>query len=328
MPSENNILVTQLSRTYGAKRAVDAISFAVKPGEILGFLGPNGAGKSTTLQMLSGILSPSEGQISICGVDLLTQPQQAKAHLGFLPEIPPLYPEFTVDTYLRFCARIHAVPTANVEHALIQAKQKCGLSDVGYRLIANLSKGFQQRIGIAQAIIHEPDIVILDEPTVGLDPIQIRDIRQLIKQIGSEQSVILSSHILPEIQTTCDRVQIINHGRVVFSDTVEHLQQYMEAPSLIIALRTAPDVDTLERLESVSRVEKLDNDRFIIRHDASIDIAQMIVKTSVSQAWGLYHIATEQRSLEDIFVAITTSETTVPEDSDSDTQAAKQEAVQ
>jgi len=310
MPTEINIAVSSLSRHFATLCAVDQLSFSVKRGEILGFLGPNGAGKSTTLQMLTGTLAPTSGEISICGVDLLTHPRLAKQHLGFLPEIPPLYPDFSVDEYLHFCARIRQILKPQVATAVAEVKEKCGLSEVGRRLIGNLSKGYQQRVGIAQAIIHNPDIVILDEPTVGLDPIQIREIRQLIRDIGKEHSVILSSHILPEIQSTCDRVQIINHGRIVFSDSVDNLSQHMDTTSLIVGLRNPPDIERLEQIDSITKVDLLADKKYRIQHDSTQDAAEILVCTSVTNDWGLYHISAEQRSLEQIFVDITTTEVT------------------
>ena len=227
------VSTSELSRSYGARTAVHDIGFELRQGEVLGLLGPNGAGKTTTLQMLAGCLAPSAGRIEICGIDLLERPREAKALLGFLPETPPLYRDLTVDEYLRFAARLHQVPKADIPAALEQAKRRCGLADTGKRLIGSLSKGFQQRVGIAQAIVHNPRVVILDEPTVGLDPIQIREIRALIRELGGKYSVILSTHILPEVESVCDRIQIMNRGRLVFSgDFAELKQAHPEQASL------------------------------------------------------------------------------------------------
>lgn len=227
------VSTSELSRSYGARTAVHDISFELRQGEVLGLLGPNGAGKTTTLQMLAGCLAPSAGHIEICGIDLLERPREAKALLGFLPETPPLYRDLTVDEYLRFAARLHRVPKADIPAALERAKQRCGLADTGKRLIGSLSKGFQQRVGIAQAIVHNPRVVILDEPTVGLDPIQIREIRSLIRELGGKYSVILSTHILPEVESVCDRIQIMNRGQLVFSgDFAELKQAHPEQASL------------------------------------------------------------------------------------------------
>lgn len=215
----------KLSCRYGARVAVDALDLDLHPGEVLGLLGPNGAGKSTTLQMLSGNLAPSAGSVEICGVDVSEQPEAAKAHLGYLPEIPPLYRELAVSEFLRFAARLHRVPKADVEVAVRQALQRCGLDDVAQRLISNLSKGYRQRVGIAQATVHNPSVIILDEPTAGLDPLQIREIRELIGELGRTHSVILSTHILAEAETLCDQVLILHQGRTVFSGGMADLRR-------------------------------------------------------------------------------------------------------
>lgn len=308
---QNDIFVSvkDVSRFYGTTRAVNNISFEVKQGEVLGFLGPNGAGKSTTMLMLTGNLAPSEGEIVINGIDILENPKQAKANIGFLPEHPPLYRDLTVDEYLRFCAKLHRISHSQLTNAIDSAKQRCGLSEVGRRLIGNLSKGYQQRVGIAQAIIHSPAVVILDEPTVGLDPIQIREIRQLIRELGGEHSVILSSHILPEIQTTCDRVQIISQGELVLSDTVAGLDHYMHESCVVLVLANPPSVTELEAIEGVTTVEALDNNRFKCYFEPDHQSpAESIVEISVQQQWRLCELTPEKRSLEQIFVDITTSE--------------------
>lgn len=222
-----------LSRSYGSRSAVHNIGFELQQGEVLGLLGPNGAGKTSTLQMLAGCLAPSTGSVEICGINLLEHPRAAKALLGYLPETPPLYKELTVDEYLRLAAQLHRVPNNEISAAVVKAKQRCGLSEVGKRLVGNLSKGYQQRVGIAQAIVHNPRVVILDEPTVGLDPIQIREIRSLIRELGGEHSVILSTHILPEVESVCDRIQIMNQGKLVFGGTMTELKQaYPEQANL------------------------------------------------------------------------------------------------
>ncbi|NDG87803.1 MAG: ABC transporter ATP-binding protein, partial [Gammaproteobacteria bacterium] len=217
------IEVEQLTRYYGDHCAVNNVSFALEKGEILGFLGPNGAGKTSTMQMICGNLAPTSGQVLINGIDMLDQPKEAKRALGYLPEIPPVYRDLTVDEFLGYCARLHGIPMERRQKALDQARERTGLKDVADRLIGNLSKGYQQRVGIAQAIVHMPDVIILDEPTVGLDPIQIREIRELIRDLGQEHGVILSTHILSEVQESCTRVQIIHQGRLVFNDRIEGL---------------------------------------------------------------------------------------------------------
>jgi ABC-2 type transport system ATP-binding protein len=308
MDNDTLIKVEHLSRRYGDTLAVNQLSFEVKRGEVLGFLGPNGAGKSTTMQMLTGNLAPSSGAITINGIDMLESPKEAKLALGYLPERPPLYRELTVDEYLTYCARLNRIAKDKIAAAVDNAKQRCGLTQVSRRLINNLSKGYQQRVGIAQAIIHSPDVVILDEPTVGLDPIQIREIRQLIRDIGTEHSVILSTHILPEVQATCDRVQIINQGTLVLSDDIAGLTRRMQSSSLLVALHRPPGVDDLRALDGITGVEVLDNGRLRISHTPESNPAEAIVERAVSAGWGLYELTPDRLSLEDVFVNITTTE--------------------
>ncbi len=302
------ISVEHLTRYYGPNLAVNHVSFDLKQGEVLGFLGPNGAGKSTTMQMLTGNLAPSMGKISICGIDLLDQPKLAKAEIGYLPEQPPLYTDLTVHEYLSFCAKLNGITKDKTKAAMEYAIERCGLADVTKRLIANLSKGFQQRVGIAQAIIHTPSVVVLDEPTVGLDPIQIREIRQLIRDLGDAHSVILSTHILPEVQMTCDRVQIISRGSLVFSDSIEHLNQSMQTTSLIIGLKSPPPVTELEAITGIEAVEKINDSRYRLQHAVGNNPLETVAKAAIENGWGLLELSPEQKSLEQIFVEITSQE--------------------
>lgn len=308
MSEASLISVSHLYRYYGTHCAVRGVSFEVRRGEVLGFLGPNGAGKSTTMQMITGNLAPSAGRITVAGIDILDQPKRAKAAIGYLPEQPPLYRDLTVDEYLTYCARLHRIPRGAIASALAAAKERCGLTDCGRRLIGNLSKGYQQRVGIAQAIIHSPDVVILDEPTVGLDPIQIREIRALIRELGGEHSVILSTHILPEVQATCDRVQIINRGELIISDTIEGLERRMQTSRLTLGLRRPPAIETLQAVPGVVAVEPLEEGRFQISHDPAESPAEALAAAAVRENWGLFELTPERRSLEDIFVDLTTSE--------------------
>lgn len=213
----------QLYRYYGENCAVHNVSFTLKKGQVLGFLGANGAGKTTTMSMLCGNLAPSRGEIRINGIDLGTNPVAAKQNIGYLPDQPPLYKELTVTEFLRYCAQLHRVPKTEITAAVHLAQNRCGLKKVAQRLIANLSKGYQQRVGIAQAILHQPPVIVLDEPTVGLDPIQIKEIRSLIKELGVNHAIILSTHILSEVQETCTDVQIIHQGRLVLSQSIAEL---------------------------------------------------------------------------------------------------------
>ncbi len=308
MEDASLVRVEQLYRYYGGTCAVRDVSFELARGEVLGFLGPNGAGKSTTMQIVSGNLAPSAGRVYINGVDLLDAPKQAKRQLGYLPELPPLYRELTVDEFLAYCARLNRIARARVRDAVATAKERCGLTEVGMRLIGNLSKGFQQRVGIAQAIIHTPQVVILDEPTVGLDPIQIREIRELIRELGREHGIIVSTHILPEVQAICNRVQIIHQGSLVFSDSIAGLAQHMQASSLVAGLRRPPRTEELQTLPGVTSVEMVDAQRWRIQYLPEQSPAEALVERAVAGGWQLYELVPERRSLEQIFVDLTCKE--------------------
>ncbi len=232
---EITLSARNLTRFFGGQQIIHNVSLALRRGEVLGLLGHNGAGKSTTLQMLTGCLQPDGGTIEICSVDLLRHPTQAKQHLGYLPEIPPLYRELNTDDYLTFAARLRGIGKADIAAALTQAKQRCGLESVGKKIISTLSKGYQQRVGIAQAIIHNPAVIVLDEPTVGLDPAQIRDIRTLIRELGNHSSVILSTHLLTEVESLCDRVEIMQKGKLIYGDTTARLANYNGEPNQLEA---------------------------------------------------------------------------------------------
>ena len=317
--NDNNLLVQveKLSRRYGDTLAVNQVSFKLKKGEVLGFLGPNGAGKSTSMQMITGNLAPTTGQITINGFDMIDQPIQAKSCIGYLPENPPVYRELTVDEYLTYCARLHRVPSSQLLTALDDAKQHCGLEQVGKRLIGNLSKGFQQRVGIAQATIHQPPLVILDEPTVGLDPIQVREIRKLIQSLGQDRSVILSTHILPEVQATCDRVQIIRRGELIYHASIDELNQRGQGNNLTVAFNSPPELKELESISGVSFINKIDSHRFHIQFDQQ-SFAEKLVQQAVTNNWGLFELIPQNSSLEEIFVELTTSEDS-PQETDSAT---------
>lgn len=297
--------VEAVSRTYGRTRALDNITFELRRGEVLGFLGPNGAGKTTTMQIISGNLAPSHGRVRIAGHDLLRDPIAAKTALGYLPEQPPLYREFTVDEFLDYCAALRRIPRKERRAARETAKRRCGLADVGHRAIGNLSKGYQQRVGFAQAIIHMPPVVILDEPTVGLDPIQIREMRSLVRQLGKEHAVILSTHILPEVKATCDRVQIINRGRLVLNESIEGLERHLHSRSLLVGLRQTPDVSLLGGLPGVTEVRQDADGRWRLLHAPDQDPADAMVRLATERNWGLYEINPERATLEELFVAFT-----------------------
>jgi ABC-2 type transport system ATP-binding protein len=297
-----------LTRRFGSHIAVNNLTLEVRRGEVLGFLGPNGAGKTTTMQMLTGNLAPTRGAISICGIDLLEEPTAAKARIGYLPEVPPLYRELTVDEYLLLAAKLHRVPGAQRREAIAGAKQRCGLVDAGAKLIGTLSRGYQQRVGIAQAIVHSPDVVILDEPTVGLDPNQMREIRGLIRELGGAHSVILSTHILPEVEAACDRVQIMHHGNIVYSDTIAGLKQFQSGATVLLGLRRPPPLEELAAVPGVAAAECVEPTLFRIQFSANADPTDALVTQAAAREWGLYRLNPAQTSLEDVFVNLTRRE--------------------
>lgn len=305
---EITLSAQHLTRRYGTRLAVDNLTLELHRGEVLGLLGPNGAGKSTTMHMLTGNLAPSSGAITICGTDLLDQPRQAKARIGYLPETPPLYRDMTVDEYLNFCGKLHRLPRAQLAGAVVAAKTRCGLADMGRRLIAHLSKGYQQRVGIAQAILHEPDVIILDEPTVGLDPNQIREIRTLIRELGSRHSVILSTHILPEVEAVCDRVHILHRGQMVFADTIATLRASRESESLIVGFARAPGLDALRQIAGVADAAMLDNGLIRLRCAPGAQPAEAVTRAAGEHDWGLTQLAPEHTSLEQVFAELTREE--------------------
>lgn len=302
------IQAENLYRYYADKAAVENVSFELQQGDILGLLGPNGAGKSTTMQMLSGVLAPSAGRIRINGIDLFDQPRSAKKQIGYLPEQPPLYTELSVDEYLQYCARIRGLARHQVRPALDQAKQRCGLGNTGPRLIGNLSKGYQQRVGIAQAIIHNPAVIILDEPTVGLDPIQIREIRRLIAELGEQHGVILSTHILPEVQAICNRVEIINAGRLVYSDNMSALNSRLQSDYLMVGFSRPPRPQQLADLAGIRQVHVIDEYRFRLHIDDSMPVAENITLQAVDNDWGLQELTPERQTLEQVFVELTSTD--------------------
>ena len=311
------ISVNNLTRRYGNFCAVNNISFELAAGDILGFLGPNGAGKSSTMQMLTGNLAPTLGEISINGVDLLDNPKAAKASLGYLPENPPLYKEMTVTEYLQFCGRLHNFKKPALTSACDSAIERCGLGNVRRKLIGNLSKGYQQRVGIAQAILHSPAVIILDEPTVGLDPIQILEIRDLIKSLGQSQGIILCTHILPEVQAVCNRVQIINQGDIVYSASMDDMLGE-QSTKFEITLTENVGVERLSSHHAFKSIEMIDSHSFTTESDLAADkLSEYIVQ----QGWGLTRFAQHQASLEQIFIDLTTTDLSTTDNSKTDEAA-------
>ena len=294
-----------LYRYYDTHCAVHDVSFDLHKGQILGFLGPNGAGKTTTMQMLCGLLAPSAGQIMINGIDLLDRPEQAKAELGYLPDTPPLYKDLTIDEYLEYCARLHRIPFRSITKAVSKAKRLCGLEEVSQRLIANLSKGFQQRIGIAQSILHDPDLIILDEPTVGLDPIQIKEIRALIRELGTRHGIILSTHILPEVQESCTHVQIIHQGKLVLHETIAGLNRHMNCATIGFRTRLPIEIERLNAINGVIHIENTVERRYLLQHNNQPQLLEQVAARIIEAGWGLEEIMPVNKTIEDIFISLT-----------------------
>lgn len=309
------IEVKELTKSYGDRTAIRGVSFSVKRGEILGFLGPNGAGKSTTMKILSGFMPATNGSATINGFDVKTQAMDAKASLGYLPENPPVYGGMSVEDYLEFAVRLHGVNKNKVQAAISDAMGKCGIADVRKRLIGNLSKGYRQRVGLAQAIAHNPPVLILDEPTVGLDPRQIIDIRNLIQSLGGDHTVILSTHILPEVQATCSRVVVIDKGQVVAEDTLQGIAARMTANSRLLLSTRKDPAPLTQRLQGISgvvnvRAAESTPGEFSVQVECAkgADPRAEVAELCVREGYGLLGLAQERLSLEDAFVRLITTE--------------------
>lgn len=299
------VKVERLSHRYTIQWAIRDISFEIPGKGIYGLLGSNGAGKSTTMNIISGVIKQTEGNVFIKGIDTRKKPVKAKQLIGFLPQKPPLYGDLTVEEYLIHCARLRWVPTNNIANAVDKVLERCGIAHFRKRLIKNLSGGYQQRVGIAQAIIHEPELVIFDEPTNGLDPNQIVEVRYLIKEIAEERTVILSTHILTEVQAICDSIMIIEEGHLVFMGTVEDFDNYITPSSLFVSFINAPMVNVLSRIEGVQRVEDLGQGKFRVHFTDSQEATDSIVKASMENNWRLSEIRVEKSSLDNIFAELT-----------------------
>jgi ABC-2 type transport system ATP-binding protein len=308
MTAPTTLSARNLSRRYGQRDVVQNLSLELKRGEVLGLLGHNGAGKSTTLQMLTGTLTPHSGEVEICGFNLQRQPDQAKACIGYLPETPPLYREMRVDDYLTFAAKLHRIPRSLLADALTETKQRCGLQENGRKVIGTLSKGYQQRVGIAQAIIHRPQVIVLDEPTVGLDPAQIREIRTLIRELGDAHSVILSTHLLSEVENVCDRVEIMQKGRLIYGDSSARMQQYGHQPGFIVTLLAPPELSELEDIAGVDRVEALSDTRFRILHTVDTNTSAVLLALAAERGWQAQQLTPLKGSIEDVYTQITENE--------------------
>lgn len=307
---ENAIVkVENLSHRYASQWAVRDINFEIRSQGVVGLLGSNGAGKSTTMNIICGVLKQTKGEVFINGISLKDNPVAAKRNIGFMPQKLPLYQDFTVEEYITYCADLRMVEKTEVRKATKDAMERCGVLHFRERLLRNLSGGYQQRVGIAQAIVHNPRFVVLDEPTNGLDPNQIVEVRNLIKEIAQDRSVLLSTHILTEVQATCQEIKMIEEGQMVFSGTLEMFDNYIEPNTLVVSLDTPPVPDELLKLEGVRSIEQLAPSRFRIGYDGDKKTAQRIAETSVNSNWGLMELIIEKSSLDAVFARLSRKNT-------------------
>ncbi|HNK14931.1 MAG TPA: ABC transporter ATP-binding protein [Nitrospira sp.] len=306
------IEVRNITKRYGHLTAIDRVTFRVDKGEVLAFLGPNGAGKTTTMRILTSFIPATEGTAQVAGFDCAEQPEEVKKRIGYLPETPPVYQELTVAEYLDFVGKLRGFSGAELTKAIDRVMERLALGSVRHRLIANLSRGYRQRVGLAQALIHDPPVLILDEPTVGLDPKQIIEIRELIKSLAGSHSVILSTHILPEATAVCQRVVIINGGRIVAEDTPDQLSARLRRSEKISVTLKAPPANVLERFRAVAGVEHVlataDPHTILIECALGLDIREAVASFAVGQGWGLLELKPLSMTLEDVFLRLTQRE--------------------
>ena len=310
------IQAESLSRSYGERWAIRDVSFHARDGEILGFLGPNGAGKTTTMRVLTGFLAPSAGRASIAGFDVVEKPLEAKRHLGYLPEVVPLYDDFTTREYLSFVARLKRVERRRIPDAVDRAMGLCGVDDVADRLVRNLSRGYRQRVGLAHAIVHDPAVLILDEPTSAMDPRQIVEIRKVIKSLRGSHTVILSTHILPEATAVCDRVIIINEGAIVAVDTYEQLAARLRNSDKTLVRTARPGVDLAKRLGAIAGVRVVTpgqaSGEFLVESALGTDVREHVARAVVDAGAGLLELRPLAMTLEDVFLKLVTHEDGAP----------------
>ena len=304
--NQSIVKVANLSHRYSVQWAVRDINFEISQTGIVGLLGSNGAGKSTIMNIICGVLSQTEGDVYINGINLRKDPVAAKQNIGFLPQKPPLYGDLTVDEYLTYAAQLRQMDPKEIPAALEVAKEKCGITHFSKRLIKNLSGGYQQRVGIAQSIIHNPKLVVMDEPTNGLDPNQILDVRSLIKDIAKDRAVLVSTHILSEVQATCDRIMMIEHGSVVFTGTIDDFDNYIEPDSFVITLAHAPLEEDIMKVPGVTDVKPISeySSRFRVWFDGDRETLNRMVDASVKNSWGLSEIQLEKSSMNDVFAQL------------------------
>lgn len=305
------IEVRNLSKNYGDRPAIHGLNFTIHKGEVVGFLGPNGAGKSTTMKIITGYMAPSEGDVKVAGFDVFEEPIEVKRRIGYLPETPPVYHDMFVKDYLRFVARLKGVPTNRVTSMVTSALEKTDLGDVQNRLIGNLSKGFKQRVGLAQALVSDPEVLVLDEPSVGLDPKQVAEMRQLIKSLKGQHTIILSTHILPEVQANCEKVIIINSGRIVAEDTLTGLAKRMSGGGHSLTIRVRRNQDAVAKsVAGISGVLKVRNagNYVEVESDGNEATIEQVAAHVVNSGAGLLELQVQALALEDIFIKLTSKE--------------------
>ena len=298
------VRIQNLSHRYSKDWAVRQVSFDIPESGIVGLLGSNGAGKSTCMNIMCGVLFPTEGDVLIDGCSIRKEPLAAKARLGFLPQQAPLYPELTVEEYLIYCAKLRGLPASDSIRAVKQAMERCGIAHFSKRLIGALSGGYRQRCGLAQAILHRPALVVLDEPTNGLDPVQILAVRELIREIGREHTVLLSTHILPEVEALCDQIHMIERGRIVFEGSLDEFTNVVTPCSLVAVFERPPEVAELSSIDGVDGVESINRSKHRIRFANGADVSPALVETSVGRNWGLKELYFERASLEAVFARL------------------------
>ena len=302
---ENPIVkVEHLYHRYATQWAIEDINFEIEENGVIGLLGSNGAGKSTTMNIICGVLKQTRGKVYINGIDTLKNPVAARKYIGFLPQKPPLYPDLTVDEYLRFCAEIHWMERKKINAAVGETEERCGITHMKDRLLRNLSGGYQQRVGIAQAILHDPKFVVLDEPTNGLDPNQILEVRQLIREIAEDRTVMLSTHILSEVQATCSTIKMIEHGRVVFSGSVEEFDNYIEPNTLYAVFDLPPLPDELLMIAGIKKVEMVGGHGVRLSYDGERDTIKQVIRESMVRGWEMTEIRSEKSSMEAVFAKL------------------------
>lgn len=295
------VKIEGLSHRYTSAWAIRDIYMEIGATGIVGLLGSNGAGKSTTMNILCGALNQTEGKVYINGISMREHPEEAKKQIGFLPQNPPLYMDLTVDEYLHYCAGLRLMPNDKMKPAIKEAKERCGVDHYSTRLIRNLSGGYRQRVGIAQAIVHKPKLVVLDEPTNGLDPNQIIEVRALIKEIAQDRAVIFSSHILSEIQLLCKEIKMIESGRIVFSDTMDAFNNYVEPHSLLVHLENPPAAEELLKINGITKVDFLTERQVRLYFSGDQEIAERVVAASMHHGWRLREISLDKTALDEIF---------------------------